>query len=75
MSRRDWATLYVSVPATLKQRMEQAAATDDRSLAKWIERLITDHFAREDAACELISPSSPHSTTSFSDSASSRAPS
>jgi len=51
MANNGWSALYISVPTRLKKRIEDAAAADGRTRAKWIERLLTEHFEKEDAPC------------------------
>lgn len=69
MPNDGWSALYISVPTRLKKRIEDAAAADDRKVAKWVERLLTEHFEKVDAQCDSTS-SSPDtcSVSSVSDS-------
>jgi hypothetical protein len=67
MANDGWSALYISVPTRLKKRIEDAAAADDRKVAKWVERLLTEHFEKEDAPCDLTS-SSPDSACASSES-------
>lgn len=52
MARDDgWSALYLSVPTPLRDRIQAAADADGRKISKWVERLITDHFAEVDRKC------------------------
>jgi hypothetical protein len=66
MPNDGWSALYISVPTRLKKRVEDAAAADDRKVAKWIERLLTEHFERVDAQCDL-NTSSPDTSCASSE--------
>lgn len=68
MSQSGWSALYISVPTPLKKKIEAAAAADDRKVAKWVERLLTEHFERIEA-CDS-NTSFPDTSSVSSDSAS-----
>jgi anti-sigma-K factor RskA len=57
----EWSTLYVRVLSTTHKRIVEAAKTDDRTVAKWIDRHFRDYFAELDQQCQQTT-SSPNSS-------------